>query len=59
MIPRRDSRQPQPAGPARREERGQPRRGTRRQTVNELPQPQPPVAWGFLNEKPEPISDVM
>ena len=26
-----------------------------RQTVNELPQPQPPVAFGFLNVKPEPI----
>lgn len=25
------------------------------QTVNELPQPQPPVAFGFLNVKPEPI----
>ena len=29
-----------------------------RYTVNELPQPQPPVACGFLKEKPEPISDV-
>jgi hypothetical protein len=25
------------------------------QAVNELPQPQPPVAFGFLNVKPAPI----
>lgn len=25
------------------------------QVVNELPHPQPPVAFGFLNVKPEPI----
>src|SRR5690606_3617263 len=25
------------------------------QAVNELPQPQPPVAFGLLNVKPEPI----
>ena len=24
------------------------------QTVNELPQPQPPLAFGLLNVKPEP-----
>ena len=27
------------------------------QAVNELPQPQPPVAFGFLNVKPEPCID--
>ena len=26
--------------------------------VNELPQPQPPVEFGFLNVKPEPCIDV-
>ena len=29
--------------------------GPSRQTVNELPQPQPPVATGLLNVNPEPI----
>ena len=28
------------------------------QAENELPQPQPPVAFGFLNVKPEPCNDV-
>jgi hypothetical protein len=26
--------------------------------VNELPQPQPPVAFGFLNVNPDPCIDV-
>lgn len=28
-----------------------------RQAENELPQPQPPVLFGFLNVKPEPCID--
>ena len=28
------------------------------QAENELPQPQPPVEFGFLNVKPEPCIDV-
>ncbi len=31
------------------------RDGSGGQAVNELPQPQPPVAFGFLNVKPDPI----
>ncbi len=28
-----------------------------RQALNELPQPQPPVAFGLLNVKPEPCME--
>ena len=34
------------------------RRFSRRYAEKELPQPQPPVAVGFLNVKPEPCIDV-
>ena len=31
---------------------------SRRQAVNELPQPQPPVAFGLVKVNPEPCIDV-
>jgi len=35
------------------------RPGSAGQALNELPQPQLPVAFGFLNVKPEPCIDVV
>src|SRR5690606_8239723 len=55
---RRRDRKQMRTGPARVSRGPGPGRGNGAlapQTVNELPQPHPPVAFGFLNVKPDPI----